>query len=450
MQAMVSISPDRFWALAASLLDDGYLPTENILVLKTDPTAGTLTVKEGNRRIAALKLIHGIHKSDDLVIPESTLARIKCTNAEWKKNNQTVPCTIYPPEDAAIVDRIVTLAHGKGEKAGRDQWNAVARARHNRDFNLGSEPALDQLEKYLASGKNLTAQQKERWAGDYPLTVLEEAMKRLALRLGSANAPELARKYPAIDRRHEYEEVLRDIGQKLLGFEAIRKQGADFAIAYGIPQVRSSAAGAAPGSAPASSTANADAAPGSVTGGDQANPNAPATSGKTRPGTSQAPGAPGARTAAHAINDPRAVTKALKQFVPKGNGRQKMVTLRDEALKLKLRDNPLAFCFLLRSMFEISAKLYAADHQIRATKPDGKDKTLADLLRDNTRHLTGGNRSSPMGKVLHGAQTELARPDGILSVTSMNQLVHSTTFSVQPQDISTLFGNIYPLLEAMN
>ena len=56
IQAMIAISPDRFWALMQSLLDDGYLPTENILVL--DSGNGYL-VKEGNRRIAALKLALG-------------------------------------------------------------------------------------------------------------------------------------------------------------------------------------------------------------------------------------------------------------------------------------------------------------------------------------------------------------------------------------------------------
>ena len=50
----------------------------------------------------------------------------------------------------------------------------------------------------------------------------------------------------------------------------------------------------------------------------------------------------------------------------------------------------------------------------------------------------------------HGAITELARPEGILSVTSLNQLVHNPSFSITEGDICTLFGNIYPLLEAIN
>ena len=63
---------------------------------------------------------------------------------------------------------------------------------------------------------------------------------------------------------------------------------------------------------------------------------------------------------------------------------------------------------------------------------------------------SSNNTNREFLKVLHGAMTELGRPEGILSVTSMNQLVHNPNFSVTTKDVSILFGNIYPLLEAMN
>jgi hypothetical protein len=63
IEAIVSVKPDRFFAVLESLIDDGYLPTENIIVL--DDGANKI-VKEGNRRVAALKIIHGHYKLDDL------------------------------------------------------------------------------------------------------------------------------------------------------------------------------------------------------------------------------------------------------------------------------------------------------------------------------------------------------------------------------------------------
>jgi len=70
------------------------------------------------------------------------------------------------------------------------------------------------------------------------------------------------------------------------------------------------------------------------------------------------------------------------------------------------------------------------------------------LLTEITTKLTQNN--SAKEKVLHGAITELGRPEGLLSVTSLNQLVHNPIFLVTSNDICTLFGNIFPLLEEMN
>jgi len=59
-------------------------------------------------------------------------------------------------------------------------------------MNGASEPALDLLEAYLEHGQNMTPLQRARWSGVYPLTILEEAIKRIAPRLGVASSRELA------------------------------------------------------------------------------------------------------------------------------------------------------------------------------------------------------------------------------------------------------------------
>jgi len=163
VRAIIAAKPDWFWALTTSLLDNGYLPNENILVLKK---GGEHVVKEGNRRIGALKLITGLIKRTDVGMPAEISERIAKLDAKWKKGNSKVPCAIYHDGEEATVDKIVTLTHGKSEKAGRDKWEAVARARHNRDMNGGRENALDLLEAYLKHGRNLTDAQRERWGGD--------------------------------------------------------------------------------------------------------------------------------------------------------------------------------------------------------------------------------------------------------------------------------------------
>ncbi len=451
IRAMISIKPDRFFAVMDSIIEDGYLLTENIIVLNDGKKN---IVKEGNRRIAALKLIHGYFKLNEFGLPSSIVSSIDKIDATWKADNIMVPCTVFSINETDKVDKVVALAHGKGEKASRDPWNSVARARHNRDVKGANEYALDLLEKYLKKGMNLNNQQKDRWGGEYPLTVLEEALRKSFTRMEFANVGEVVSKYPHIKYVKALESILLDIGLEQIKFETIRNTQHDFLENYGIPRI------VIPPQIPASnqSTPNIGTSSTSTTA-VQANPNttaptqsvnnviaAPSVSQPAAPATPITPAAP----KAVAINDPRHVANLLKKFAPRGANRQKVVTLRDELRKLKITHNPIAFCFLLRSMFEISAKVYSAEHNLSMTKPNGREKTLVEALGSVTQHLTNNNSNTAMVKVLHGAMTEIGKPVGILSVTSMNQLVHNPSFSIAPPDICILFGNIYPLLEAMN
>jgi hypothetical protein len=439
VHAMVSINSDWFWALTESLLMDGYHPTENIIVLKGEGAKQELTVKEGNRRIGALKLIFGYVSRDHLAVPSYIEEKIAGLTDVWKAENASVPCAVYDVSESEVVDRIVALTHGKGEKAGRDKWNPVARARHNRDISYASEPGLDLLEKYLSNGKNLTQQQAERWSGVYPLTVLDEALPRLAARLGAGSARELVDKYPdKVSSRTAVENIIRDIGLEIIRFETIRNRTEDYALDYGIPALV----------APTGTVSKASASriPKGATGSS-------ISSGKSGSGV-KGNISVGSKQRAVALDDPRAVSRALKKFTPFGPNRAKLVTLLEEARKLRLDEHPHAFCFLLRSMFEISAKAYCDDHaptsSLKYVKANGEDRNLLDILRDVTNHLTQNGADKQMKKTLHGALSELGKSEGILSVTSMNQLVHNPKFSIKAPHICVLFGNIFPLLEEMN
>ncbi len=434
--SIVSTSPDRFWALMESLLDDGYLPTESILILNGN---GKLIVKEGNRRIAALKLISGEIDRSIIDIPKNLLRRINAVDTLWQDANAKVPSVVYMPSEREKVDRIVTLAHGKAEKAGKDQWNAVARARHNRDEKKRNESALDLLEGYLRRGQNLTTSQATRWAGDYPLTVLEEAMQRVAPRIGFKNAREMASAYPKLDHRVALEDILKDIGLGLLKFDTIRSTAKDFGDDYSIPQ--------AVGKVSKNGGTDQDE------GGEGDEEESRGTNQDKR-GTKGKVIITKKKPKADRPDDPKTVKKLLRKFSPRGSGREKVVLLRDEAISLNLKNNPLAFCFLLRSMFEISAKAYckntAASGGPTLKKSGGKDKTLVDLLRGITNHLTKNNTDRSKKKELHGAMAELGNHEGLLSVTSMNQLVHNPNFLVSESEVSKLFWRVFVLLEAMN
>jgi len=320
----------------------------------------------------------------------------------------------------------------------------VARARHNRDKNHASETALDLLEKYLIEGKNHTQQQKERWGGDYPLTVLGEALNKISPRLGFASVRELMESYPnKIKQKIVLEDIFRDIGLEVIGFKEIRNVIEDFQVKYGLPIPPTPPITPNPTlpSIPSVPTTVATTTPGTQTG-IVLPVNAPAT-----PSTPKQP-------IAISTNDPKHVIRTLKKFTPRGANRGKLMTLLIEARSLNLEKQPHCFCFILRSMFEISAKAYCNDFStagLSTQKPNGEEKFLVNVLREITDHLTNKqDKHNPMTKILHGAMTELATSDGILSVTSLNQLVHNPQFVIDSNRIGPIFTNIFPLLQAMN
>lgn len=464
IKAMISISADFFWGLTESLLDDGYLPTENIIVLQ-DAT-GRNCVKEGNRRIAALKILLGIINGNQLDLPRQIERRINNLSDSYIQENSTVPCTVFSTSEEEIVDKIVTRTHGKGSKAGRDVWEAVARARHNRDKNGAAEMALDLLEKYLIHGTNFSQDQKARWAGRYNLTVLDEAIKRISTRFGVSSSTGLVRQYPNVQHRKALDDIIHSIGMEHIGFNAIRAS-TDFALRYGVPPLGSDAeqsdagnhseGGGAGGNAGTSSSGSSGkTTKGGGRGGFSASDKTDASTGSASGGAGETKAElAGETTQSAATTDERTVKRQLRGLKIYGLNRAKLETIRKEALKLKLKDNPIAFCFLLRSMFEISAKVYCQDRGGQLGAPtavnaNGSDRALADVLRDIVEHLTQNKADKQMVRLLHGPLTEILRPGGILSLTSMNQLVHNTSFTIISSDIPGLFTNIFPLLEQMN
>src|SRR5262249_37456821 len=117
---------------------------------------------------------------------------------------------------------------------------------------------------------------------------------------------------------------------------------------------------------------------------------------------------------------------------------------------------PLAFCFVLRSMFELSAKAYYQDHPsagLPSRDSKGNELKLAELLREIAKHLikTAPAADQPQDKKhLHGATCALRMPNRFLTVTTMNKLLQHSSLLVAPQVIVIIFHNVFPLLESMN
>jgi hypothetical protein len=320
------------------------------------------------------------------------------------------------------------LTHGKGDKASRDPWTSVAKARHNRDANGVDEPALDVLEKYLPNSRHITQLQKELWSGDYQITVLHELIRKLGPILSFTKLTDFAASYPGKKIPSSFDELIKEIGEKNLGFEEIRSEDSFNLIlnrlGIPIPSKNNEA------------TDEKDTVP----------------NGKNAKKQKKAPSK---KLIAISNSDPKYIIQTLKKFIILGDDREKVAALRDEAIRLKdIQRYPYSFCFLLRSMFELSGKIYCKENGITTyTLKDGKkfDKKLVDILKESRKHLVA-NAEVPKvtEQLLHGAITELTKPEGLLSVTSLNNLVHNPNFSTSGENIASIFSNVFPLLKLLN
>ncbi|MGO8693277.1 MAG: hypothetical protein ACLQMF_06330 [Rectinemataceae bacterium] len=437
IETMIAISPDSFWSLLDSLIEDGFHPTENIIVQQV---VERMVVKEGNRRVAALKIVLGQITGIDL--PENLRVKIDALDSAWSGDNSSVPCSVYSEAEVQTVKKIVALIHAKGEKAGRDQWTSVARARFNRDEKNVKEPGLDLLEKYLKNGKNVSSVQIERWSGDYPLSVLDELLPKVYPSVSLKSVEEMVALYPKLNKA-TIDKILYDIGIQNLGFKEVRNKTIPVISLYGLAVPAPISTGSTPltqsngggtfSFPPSGNTASEAVSP-------QSAPAIPHVAQQNPVATS--------------LNDAKSVYKTLRTFKPRGAGREKVVLLLEELRTLKIETQPHSFCFLLRSLFEISAKAYCDDKKAAngpsATKSDGSERKLAEILKDIVGFATTNSTDKAKLKILHGALTEITKSEGILSVTSMNQLVHNPRFSIQPGDICILFSSVFPLLEEMN
>lgn len=440
VHALISLNPDYFWDLTRSLIASGYDGTENIIALKSGK-GGVLIVREGNRRIGSLKLIHGILPSGKFEVPADIEAMLTKLPQSWKTENAEVPCNVYEEKDAEIVKRLVARTHARGETSGRLNWKAIARARYNRNELLGSEPGLDLLEAYLQSAKNISEEDREYWGGEYPLTVLDEALQRIAPRLNFSTAREVVKKALAdASLQKILGKVIHDIGTDTLQTRHLRPSS--WGPQYGFPEAPAPVASAT--------------APTSVSGASSAPSSTISAAPLAAVPVAAVPvisGASGKTVRTLALGDPKSVRRELRRFVPKGKRSSKVVDLLEEAKQLKFEKTPICFCFLLRSMFEISVRDYCATYRLPTTevkKGGTREKSLADLLVDAGAHIVSTTSDSGIKGKIRTASAEIKSPHSLLSVSVMNALVHSATATITPAHIISGFHKIFPLLVELN
>ncbi len=436
IDTMISTSPDNYWSLFTSILENGYFGVENIIVIRNNEK---YIVKEGNRRVSVLKLIYGL--VPDFVLEQFYLEKIKKLSKNWLDSNNILPCIVYESDEIDKINEQISLIHGKAEKASRDAWKAIAKARFARNINKKEELGLDLFDKYLNNNFEISDAQKKKWSGVFSITILDEVLPKISSFLNYSNIKQLIEDYPKRNKEL-IDSIIFDIGNGLLGFQDIRDISFLKDDKYAQLAEMNYATEAGFESEPDIKTENNSAKMKEETLKTYNSNNNEKQKNVKR------------KTCTSSLLDQRSVRQVLRKFKPHGKDTEKVVTLRDEMLQLDITKNPLAFCFLLRSMIEISLKVFSQNtpdsFSVEELSKKGKlyPRELSKIIEDAISFFV--RKDSSNQKKLHPANVTLANDDSILSVTSLNQLIHNPRFSLSSADICSGFHNIFSLIELLN
>lgn len=411
---------DQFLAICESIAKDG-LTTMPILASPNGD--GTYTVKDGNRRTTALKLLNNPETCPELdLVPK--IVKIAATYTNFPSR---VDLTVTDNEQAMIRE---VLSRHQGEMGGVGQmdWSAYLRTLYLLNHGHTAEYKRPGQYALWAEGQGIFVED------EFPISTLQRFFSVDNLRLLGFDIDandELTLNMPQTTVRQMATKVVGDFGRgKSVNEVFTPEQARQY-----IDEVRASAGLSLP-VPPASPTSPALTPP-------AASPSAPAVSTPTPPssGAGSAP-ATGVAVPPRAVSTP--VTSAADRKKIFGNkapgiaipttGYPKEQTLVAELRALDLSKFPLAATMLTRALIEVSDLHYRSKNSL----PD--QIGLAKNIKKSAQHmLTNGKLSTSEEDIVK----RLCNSGGsMIEIETLQKMVHRSTHNLDRQFVNTLWDNI--------
>jgi hypothetical protein len=414
---------DQFLAISESIAKDG-LTTMPILASPNGD--GTYTVKDGNRRVTALKLLNNPEICPDPDVRDK-IFKIAATHKNFPSK---VDLTVSDNEQAMIRE---VLSRHQGEMGGVGQmnWSAYLRTLyllnhgHTADYKRSGQYAL------WAEGQGIFVDD------EFPITTLQRFFNVDNLRLLGFD----------IDTNDELKlnmprEVVRQMATKIVGdFGRGKSVNEVFTTAQAslyINEVRASA-GVSPHATETRPEVTSE--PASLDSSELIDP-AEDSPMKGMGETVPAPSSTSVRLPPRAVSTPAQSaadrkkvfgTKAPGIAIP-NTGYPKEQTIVAELRVLNLTKSPLAATMLMRALIEVSELRYRSANQL-------SDKgALAKNIRQSAGHMKNNGK-------LSGSEEDIVKrlcnSDGsMMEIETLQKMVHRNTHNLDRQFVNTLWDNI--------
>ncbi|MDI6710457.1 MAG: ParB/Srx family N-terminal domain-containing protein [Bacillota bacterium] len=418
-----------FMNLLRDIAEHG-LTIEPIVVSRNED--GKWMVRDGNRRVAALKLLRDPQWCPDEVLRKE-IERLTKKHPDNVLN--AVDC--LASDDEEMILRYLELRHtGANDGVGQETWSALTKATFNLNHR-GSDPnkrALQVLQWAEEQGLKIN--------DDFPVTTLTRILNKDTLQLMGFRVKD-DRLDPIIDTESALRivgQIVLDIGSQTIKVDNVFTPG----LAYNyVAKVRAKVLPTGPISIMTDEDEEQDDIASDTT-------DAPASSGRSVNTDSEgiAPGrlekeeaVPPVDSKPRRTSSPRKPSWDRPCIFPR---RKPDLCIPDEAtktrnvvtelLKLDVRDTPIAVAVLLRTLIDLSEQHYSRLHSL----PD-KDKFYKRVLAAAEHMFARGEITAGQKEVILRRTRE---QEGILHVTTLHKYVHSPDFHPTAQVVNTLWDEL--------
>jgi hypothetical protein len=176
LQKIIDDQDAKLVALAESIVEDGLNPMDRFLVIASPDEPGKSITIEGNRRLAAIKVLRNPSVLTGMQVRRPIQKRLEELASDFdNKALQTLDCfEVMSREDGAMW---INQRHtGENEGRGIVDWSGVASARFR-----GSDPALQALDFVTGRGA-LSGVEKQKIERRFPITTLDRLLSTPAVR----------------------------------------------------------------------------------------------------------------------------------------------------------------------------------------------------------------------------------------------------------------------------
>lgn len=419
LQKILEDQNEKLFALAENIVNDGMNPMDRLLVMSSDNDPGKYIALEGNRRVAALKILANPNILTGMEIRNSLRQRFEKLAKDFQKV-QVEPIAGFEVPNRKTGTPWILLRHtGENEGRGVVSWSGLAASRFR-----GSEPALQALD-FVKNKGNLTVAEKGLIESTrYPITTLDRLLSSRDVRqkIGlDVKASKLVSELPPVEIMKPLRRMVLDLATKRITVSDLKDTASQ------VKYVDSFDAASKPNFAKKVPQRDIEA----ISTSEFRLRIRPLGAKKSQP-------------------DPF----ARKTVVPRGTNLsiqdRKLLSIFKELKTLRVEDARNAIAVLLRVFLELSIDNYMARHRLPTKFNDPKSgkqlaKRLSRKLADVLDHVTrqpGVDRKNFLA--VTRSLNDLRSP---LHIDLLHAYIHNRFVIPKPHDLISAWDDAEPLLQ---